>query len=60
MAKSRRKSNGCRRGKLKLKRMGKGYSTMRKQRGSEPPIDRKKKDAEAAAAKAEKVKQQSA
>ncbi|MEM7198668.1 MAG: hypothetical protein AAF628_00265 [Planctomycetota bacterium] len=42
MAKSRRKSNGAKRGTMKPKRMGKGWSTMRKQRGSEKPVDRSK------------------
>ena len=42
MAKSRRKSGGPTRGRSKLKKMGKGYSTMRKKRGAEKPIDRKK------------------
>ncbi len=41
MAKSRRKSGGCTRGRLKLKKMGKGWSSMRKKRGSEKPIQRK-------------------
>ena len=50
MAKSRRKSNGCRRGALKLKRMGKGWLTMRKKRGSEKPVVRNKPAAEASAA----------
>ena len=45
MAKSRRKAKGATRGRLKLKRMGKGYSTMRKQRGHEKPVNRTKKDA---------------
>ena len=42
MAKSRRKSNGATRGRVKLKRMGKGWSTVRKKRGSEKPVVRKK------------------
>ena len=44
MAKSRRKSGGCTRGRLKLKKMGKGWSTMRKQRGHAKPVVRKPKD----------------
>ena len=42
MAKSRRKSGGCTRGRLKLKKMGKGWSTMRKKKGSVKPLVRKK------------------
>ncbi|MFO1077761.1 MAG: hypothetical protein U1E73_08545 [Planctomycetota bacterium] len=30
MARSRRKSGGCTRGRFKRKKMGKGYSTLRK------------------------------
>ena len=40
MAKSRRKAGGCTRGRLKPKKMGKGWLSMRKKRGSEKPIDR--------------------
>ena len=40
MAKSRRKPSGCTRGRPRLKRMGKGWSTMRKKRGSEKPAPR--------------------
>ncbi len=43
MAKVRHKSNGCRRGKFKAKRMGKGWSTLRKPRGRPLPV---KRDAE--------------
>ena len=50
MAKSRRIASGCKRGRYKIKKMGKGWSTMRRKRGSVAPIDRKKQDAEAAAA----------
>ena len=52
MAKSRRKASGCKRGHYKLKRMGKGWLAMRKPRGSEPPIDRKAKEAAEAERKA--------
>lgn len=55
MAKVRRKSNGCRRGKFKLKRMGKGWSTMRKQRGRPQPVPRKEMEAAEAAEKAAKA-----
>jgi hypothetical protein len=47
MAKSRHKSGGATRGRLKLKKLGKGWSTMRKKRGSEKPIDRSAKPADA-------------
>lgn len=40
MAKSRRKSGGCTRGRFKLKKMGKGWSTLRKKRGHAKPIKR--------------------
>ncbi len=40
MAKSRRKAGGCTRGRLKLKKLGKGWSTMRKKRGSVKPVQR--------------------
>jgi hypothetical protein len=40
MAKSRRKSAGPLRGRMKPKRLGKGWSTLRKQRGSEKPVQR--------------------
>ncbi|MCA8943760.1 MAG: hypothetical protein KDB80_14450 [Planctomycetes bacterium] len=36
MAKSRRKSNGCRRGAFKRKPMGKGWLMARKKRGQRP------------------------
>ena len=41
MAKSRRKAGGCTRGRFKLKKMGKGWASLRKQRGSVKPIVRK-------------------
>lgn len=41
MAKSRRKSGGCTRGRIKPKKLGKGWLTMRKKRGSEKPVVRK-------------------
>ncbi|MEO0481069.1 MAG: hypothetical protein AAF196_16480 [Planctomycetota bacterium] len=44
MAKSRRKSNGCRRGTFKLKRMGKGWSTLRRPPGRPAPVDRSESD----------------
>lgn len=40
MAKARHKSNGCRRGQFKAKRMNKGWSTLRKQRGRPLPVKR--------------------
>ena len=40
MAKSRRKAGSCNRGKFKLKKMGKGWSSLRKKRGSVKPIVR--------------------
>ena len=43
MAKSRRKAGSCNRGKFKLKKMGKGWSTLRKKRGSAKPIVRDEK-----------------
>ena len=58
MAKVRRKSNGCRRGKFKLKRMGKGWSTMRKPRGRPQPVPRKEMEAAEAEAKAQKAAEQ--
>lgn len=41
MAKSRRKSGSCTRGRFKTKNMGKGWSTERKVRGHAKPIPRK-------------------
>ena len=41
MAKSRRKAGGCTHGRYKLKKMGKGWLTQRKQRGRPVPIVRK-------------------
>lgn len=58
MAKSRRKASGCKRGHYKLKRMGKGWLAMRKARGSEPPIDRKAKEAAEAERKAAEAAKQ--
>ena len=49
MAKSRRKSGGCTRGRYKLKKMGKGWSTVRKKRGSEKPVKRETSSAEVSA-----------
>ena len=46
MAKSRRKASGATRGRPRLKRMGKGWSTARKKRGSEKPVVRKKPGSE--------------
>ncbi len=40
MAKARHKSNGCRRGAFKAKRMNKGWSTLRKQPGRPLPVKR--------------------
>ena len=48
MAKSRRKSGGCTRGRFKPKKMGKGWSTLRKKRGGAKPVVRKPAEAEAA------------
>lgn len=42
MAKSRRKSGSCTRGRYKMKKMGKGWSSERKQRGHAKPIVREK------------------
>lgn len=42
MSKSRRKSGGCTRGRYKLKKMGKGWSSARRPRGSAKPIVRNK------------------
>jgi hypothetical protein len=50
MAKSRRKSGSCTRGRFKLKKLGKGWSTARKARGSVKPLVR-----DAAPAKATKA-----
>ena len=47
MAHTRRKSNGCRRGKFKPKKMGKGWSSYRDALGFRPPV-KPKKTAEAA------------
>lgn len=47
MAKSRRNNGGCTRGRFKLKKMGKGYSTLRKIRSVPRP---KTASADAAAA----------
>lgn len=47
MAKSRRNNGGCTRGRFKLKKMGKGYSTFRKIRAVPRP---KTASADAAAA----------
>ena len=55
MAKVRRKSNGCRRGAFKQKRMGKGWAAMRKQRGRPQPVPRKEMEAAEAEAKAAKA-----
>ena len=38
MAHTRRKSNGCRRGKFKPKTMGKGWASHRKKRGCPKPV----------------------
>jgi len=38
MARSRRKHGGPRRGTIRLKKMGKGYSTVRKQPGGSRPV----------------------
>ena len=46
MAKSRRKAGGCTRGRLKLKKLGKGWSSMRKKRGSVKPVVRQKPESE--------------
>ena len=40
MAKSRRKSGSCTRGRYKMKKMGKGWSSERKPRGHAKPIVR--------------------
>lgn len=40
MAKSRRKSGGCKNGSFKRKKMGKGWSTHRVVRATPKPIDR--------------------
>ena len=53
MAKSRRKSGGCTRGRYKMKKMGKGWSTMRRDRGHEKPVVRKVEGDAAAAPAAE-------
>ncbi len=41
MAKSRRKSGGCTRGRFKRKKMGKGWAAARRQRGTPKPVVRK-------------------
>lgn len=41
MAKSRRKSGGPTRGRYKLKKLGKGWATVRRKRGRPKPIERK-------------------
>lgn len=38
MARAPRKSNGCKRGTFKRKRMGKGYSTVRKEHIGTRPV----------------------
>ena len=48
MAKSRRKAGGCTRGRLKPKKLGKGWLAMRKQRGSVKPVVRNKPEEGAA------------
>ena len=54
MAQVRRKSNGCRRGKFKRKKMGKGWAAHRVKRGTPKPVDRsEQKEDEAAPAAAE-------
>ncbi|MGE0143269.1 MAG: hypothetical protein AB7I19_06460 [Planctomycetota bacterium] len=40
MARTRHKSNGCRRGAFKIKKMGKGRSSMLKPRGRPKPVVR--------------------
>lgn len=40
MAKVRRKSNGCKRGTFKPKKMGKGWQAHRKVVGRPKPVDR--------------------
>lgn len=46
MAKSRRKSGGCTRGRFKLKKMGKGWSTARRTPQPPPAKAKDKKDGE--------------
>ena len=48
MAKSRRKAGGCTRGRLKQKKLGKGWLSMRKKRGSVKPVVRKTEQSTAA------------
>ena len=48
MAKSRRKAGGCTRGRLKQKKLGKGWLSMRKKRGSVKPVNRQKDEAASA------------
>jgi hypothetical protein len=45
MAKVRRKSNGCRRGAFKRKKMGKGWLRHRRVLGTPAPIDRSDSEA---------------
>ena len=52
MARSRRKNGGPQRGKFRLKKMNKGWSTFRRQPIPAKPLDR---SADAEAAKAEKA-----
>ena len=40
MAKTRRKSNGARRGAFKMKKMGKGWLAHRRTRGNDTPVVR--------------------
>ena len=58
MAKSKRKSGGCTRGRFKMKKMGKGWAAHRRVTVPAKPIDRVAEDAakaaESAAEKAEK------
>ncbi len=44
MAKSRRKASGCKAGSFKVKKMGKGWLTLRKKRGTPAPVVRKSAD----------------
>ena len=52
MARSRRKHGGPKRGTIRLKKMGKGYSTVRKQPGGSRPVLRITEPAAAGDAKA--------
>ncbi len=56
MAISRRKSGGCTRGRFKVKKMGKGWSSYRPKMGFRPKPNPPKTAEEKAAAAAEKAK----